>query len=173
MRGRYPVPAEIRQKQGQDVSHRPVPPVVVAGGKVDTLDPPTHLTEGQEEVWDEVVPHLGAVGLLDQVDTIMLEALCVNVDRARQAGAIIEKEGTYIKTKRGGWQVHPALRVERDAWEQARKLGEHFALTPVSRTRLGLALYQGKTLKAELESRLHTSSDIAPVSTSDQGDFDG
>lgn len=153
MKGRKPVPVEVRKQNGNP-SGRPLPDVIVAGGKVEKVEAPSHLTTGQLEVWDEVVPSLSAIGLLDEVDGMMLEALCITVDRAREAGRIIEQEGMFTPTARGGLTLHPAVRVERDSWEVARKIGEQFALTPVARTRLGLALYKGKSLQAELEDRL-------------------
>lgn len=148
-----PVPTEIKRKTGNP-SHRPLPAVVNVAGKVTTLATPSHLADGATEVWNELIPQLAAVGLLDGVDGILLEALCTHVARAREAALIIEQDGMFQATKRGGLTLHPAVRVERESWEAARKLGESFALTPVARTRLGLALYKGKTLQQELESKL-------------------
>jgi P27 family predicted phage terminase small subunit len=77
------------------------------------------------------------------------------VARARHASKMIELHGyTVAHAKTGIESVSPWVRIERDAWAQAVKLGEHFGLTPVARTRLGLAVLKGRSLLQELEAGL-------------------
>ena len=51
----------------------------------------------------------------------------------------------------------PALRVERDAWQAFLRFAEQYALTPVARTRLGLAELHRRTLAEELDEQLGRS----------------
>lgn len=50
--------------------------------------------------------------------------------------------------------AHPLLAEERAAAALVLRFGEHYAVTPVARARLGLASLQGASLKRELEDEL-------------------
>lgn len=156
MRGRKPKPVEIRELEGgSTVSHRPLPqPVLVQGRPLEPLAPPERLTEAQAAIWNDVVDTLFEAGILDRADGFMLEALVVNVDRAREASRMIEEYGAVAVTAKGVPCVSPWIRIERDAWNTVAKVAEHFGLTPLARTRLGLAVLQGRSLQAELSERL-------------------
>lgn len=149
----HPTPIELRRAQGNP-SGRPLPAVIVAGGKISKLEPPSHLDNGAVEVWLEVVPVLADVGIVDTADALMLEALCTAVAQARAAGEILRREGFYVESTKGTTMPHPAYRIQRDGWETARKIGDSFGLNPVSRTRMGLAMIKGKSLAMELSDRL-------------------
>lgn len=157
MKGRKPNPVELSKALGHP-GHRPVPAVVTVGGKTTDLDKP-RLEEGASDVWDELVPMLSQANLLDRIDAIALEGLCQLIARARHASSMIEKDGyTVVHAKTGVASVSPWVRIERDAWAQAMKLGEHFGLTPVARTRLGLAVLKGRTLQQTLSESINGDS---------------
>lgn len=149
MQGRKPRPTELERALGNP-GHRPLPDVVVVG----TSEPPSKPSRLQGEaelVWNEVVPQLDEAGLLRQIDGVVLEGLCNLIARARYASDKIETDGyTVAHAKTGIESVSPWVRIERDAWQQACKIGEHYGLTPVSRTRLGLANLKGRSLLQEL-----------------------
>ncbi len=152
MRGRKPKPAEVRRREGNP-GKRPIPaPVLVAGRLVP--EPPDHFPEAARQAWDVIVPTLAKIGLLDGIDSLALEGLCVLVARAREARTILERDGLVAESARGALVAHPAIRIERDAWTAFLRFAEQYALTPVARTRLGLAELQRRTLADELAEQI-------------------
>jgi len=53
---------------------------------------------------------------------------------------------------------HPLLASERNAASLVLRAGEHYAVTPVARARLGLAALQGRSLQRELDDELGPST---------------
>lgn len=152
--GRKPKPVEQRRKEGNP-GKRPMPEPVVVGGRPSTLpDPPAHMPEDAKEAWRKIVPTLSNIGILDNVDEMALEAMCTQFARARQAGRVIGKKGPLARGSQGQVVEHPAMASERAAHKLFLQFAEHYALTPVARTRLGLAELQRKTLSQELTESL-------------------
>lgn len=148
MKGRKPKPVEQRRHEGNP-GKRPLPqPVLIEGRAIPT--PPDGAGDRYLAVWNRIVPKLWEVGLLDGIDALALDAICTTVERAYQARDILEREGLLADGAMGGQVVHPAVRIERDAWAEARRWFEHYGLTPLARTRLGLAELQRKSLAREL-----------------------
>lgn len=152
MTGRKPKPVEQRRREGNPGKRKLPQPVLIAGRSAP--EPPPGLPPEALDVWHAVVPTLQQVGLLDAVDAVALEGLCVLVARAREARKLLAREGLVTKTDRGTPIVHPALRVERDAWRAFLAFAEQYALTPVARTRLGLAELQRRSLADELATSI-------------------
>lgn len=164
MRGRKPVPAEVREQQGgSTVSHRPAPPAAVVGEAIDvvagdTLPAPEYLPVEVVDVWNEITPALVKVGLARTVDVPALEALCTHVALARAAfeqltsGGHLNVSALVDYTEKGVPVVSPYHRIYRDSWREALKIAEHYGLTPISRTRLGIAALQQKSLAEQLKS---------------------
>lgn len=162
MRGRKPKPAALREREGgSEVSHRPEAPEAAVGVALDvangdTLPAPDYLPAEAVAVWDEIVPALVEVGLARSVDVPALEALTTHVAIARAALAKLTSSGTLSieafvdYTDKGVPVVSPYHRIYRDSWREALKLAEHYGLTPISRTRLGIAALQQKSLAEEL-----------------------
>jgi P27 family predicted phage terminase small subunit len=149
MRGRKPVPLELQRARGNP-GHRELPQGVQIAGK-SPLDIPA-LTPEAEDVWNELVPQLEAANLLDRADSLTLEALCILVATARYARNQIESTGYTTKHRKTGVDVvSPWVRIERDSWKQAIAIGEQFGLSPMARTRLGLAVLKGRSLLNELK----------------------
>jgi P27 family predicted phage terminase small subunit len=166
MRGRKPTPAAVREREGgAAISHRPQAPEAAVGQALDvvngdTLPAPDYLPVEAVEVWNEIVPALIEVGLARSVDVPALEALTTHVAIARAALAHLtsyESDGGRLNierfvdyTEKGVPVVSPYHRIYRDSWREAVKLAEHYGLTPISRTRLGIAALQQKGLAEQL-----------------------
>jgi P27 family predicted phage terminase small subunit len=162
VRGRKPKPAEVRDLEGGSaISHRPQAPAAVVGVALDvvngdTLPAPSYLPVEVVEVWNEIVPPLIEVGLARTVDVPALEALCTHVAIARHAFDALTKDGrldlsAFVDyTDKGVPVVSPYHRIYRDSWRDALKLAEHYGLTPISRTRLGIAALKQKGLAESL-----------------------
>lgn len=151
MKGRKPKPLEQKIAEGNPSQHKLPEPVLIRGRG---MEKPEAMTPRENEVWDEVVPQLVQANFVDGADVTMLEALCTNIARAREAREIIQREGMIAYTRGGMPCVHPAIRVERDAWASALRIGEQFGLTPSARTRLGYQALKGRTLEQDLLDRL-------------------
>jgi P27 family predicted phage terminase small subunit len=161
MRGRPPVPAEIRATQGGAVSHRPPPEVVQVAEKVAALPAaPSTLSPRAVEVWEELGPVLIESRLLDEANLVTFEGLCSAVGLAREAQADIDKFGIIVTRYDSDGRVlsrakNPAVLILRDAWAAALRFAVEFGLTPAAKVRLGLGIVKGRTLQQELASKLN------------------
>ena len=154
MRGRKPKPVEVRRREGNP-SKEPLPDVVLVGGRPASVpEPPEDFPEEARGAWVEVVPRLQEVGILDHVDRLALEAMCTQWARAKQAGQTIKREGLTSLGSHDQLVEHPAVATERAAHQLFLKFAEHYALTPIARTRLGLAQLQGRSLAMEMAGAL-------------------
>lgn len=155
MRGRKPRPIEERRLEGEDVSHRPLPEPVIAGGRVlEFPSPPRDLPKEARPFWKDTLKLLADVGILDLVDVPALVLLGTQYARAAQARKIIAKDGLTSFGSQMQVVEHPAVKIERQATGMFMKIAEHYALTPIARTRLGLADLHRKSLAAELDRQL-------------------
>lgn len=174
MRGRKPKPIHDREVEGGTggqgtVSHRPLPQKVQVGGLItaeELAEPPADLPEAGKKLWLRDVQRLIDVGIVDRVDIGALEALCTFYARAKQAGRVIKSEGMFTQGSVGQLREHPAVRIERDSWRSFLTLAEQYALTPVARTRLGIADLARRSLAADLEDRIGRP-DFRPVQVLD------
>jgi P27 family predicted phage terminase small subunit len=127
-------------------------PTLIAG-YIGAPAPPEHLPADVADVWDELVPVLARANMLDGADMLLLEGLSVQVARARQARAIVDAEGLVCRGDRGN-VVHPAVRVERDAWKEAVRIAGLFGMSPADRLRLGLSGLKALSLTEVLSEHL-------------------
>lgn len=157
MRGRKPTTIEQRILTGNP-QRRPLPLPVQVGGRPDPEllkeAIPPDLPDDGRALWEFAVDQLIEKRIADVVDLPALEGLCIHYARAKQAGRVVASEGHFTRGSQGQLKEHPALKIEREAWSLFWKMAEHFALTPVARTRLGLAALEGRKLQDELNSSL-------------------
>jgi P27 family predicted phage terminase small subunit len=171
MRGRKPVPVEQRKAEG-NASKRPLPePVMVSGRPAlnELAEPPAHLNPDAKEFWETSVQRLNEVGIIDRVDIPVLEQLATQYARIRGAQRVIETDGYFASGSRGQVREHPAMKIEREATALFLKIAEHYALTPIARTRLGLAELHRRSLQSELDAGLGKPNlrRVQPTMTSD------
>jgi P27 family predicted phage terminase small subunit len=157
MRGRKPIPVEQRRLEGRDVSHRPLPePLLVAGRPElqELADPPEHLTAAAQDFWRDIVVQLVKVGMIDRVDRPALELICTTWDEYTKADRVVREQGFFAAGPTGTIKEHPALKMRRLARAEFFKYAEQYGLTPMARTRLGLAELHARTLEQELGEKL-------------------
>jgi P27 family predicted phage terminase small subunit len=172
MRGRKPKPVEQRIAEGNPRKHAIPKPVLVSGRpSLHELDvPPAHLAPEAQEFWATSVTRLIEVGIIDRVDVPMLEQLATQYAIIRQAQRVLAVDGHFSRGAAGQLKRHPAMDILTTATGTFSKLAEHFALTPIARTRLGLAELHRRSLATELSEGLGTP-DLVPVTlTSDDPD---
>lgn len=137
--GRKPKPRAIREREGNP-GKRPLPePVVVGGAPAEPMTPPAHLEDEAKDFWSEAITVLERLGILDTIDSPALEAMATAYARMRQAQREVQEVGLTTYGANGQLVEHPAVKVERYSAKLFLQYAEHFALTPVARTRLGLA----------------------------------
>jgi P27 family predicted phage terminase small subunit len=156
MRGRKPKPAEQRRLEGNP-GKRPLPDTVIVAGRPDVAEmaePPDYLPEDGKDFWSETVAWLIDLGIVDRIDRFALEQVATQYARIRQAQRVIKADGHFARGSTGQLVEHPALKIERSATDLFLKLAEHYALTPIARTRLGLAELQARSLASELQDVL-------------------
>jgi P27 family predicted phage terminase small subunit len=164
MKGRKPKPVEQRVAEGNPRKH-PIPqPMLVAGRpSLHELDePPEHLPPEAKEFWTTAITRLIEVGIIDRVDVPVLEQLAVQYARIRQAQRVLAEDGHYSRGAAGQLKEHPAMKIEMNATTLFMKIAEHYALTPIARTRLGLAELHRRSLAVELNEGLG-APDLTPV----------
>jgi P27 family predicted phage terminase small subunit len=171
MRGRKPKPIEQRRLEGgRDISHRSTPePMLVAGRPAHEFDePPDDLPSDGREFWRSTVSRLIDVGMLDLVDEVALRMLATQYARWCQAGRVVALDGHLARGSVGQLREHPEVKIEREAHGLYLKTAEQFGLTPMARTRLGLAELHRRSLHNEMERAL----DAGDVIESDADDDD-
>ena len=85
--------------------------------------------------WDEVVPGLQRLGLIDEIDRTALEALCWQYELASVSKQQIEEHGITLETEHGTIK-NPACTVNSDAWAKIRSLINDLGLNYLSRQRM-------------------------------------
>lgn len=174
MRGRKPKPVEQRRLEGgRDVSHRSTPePLLVAGRPAHEFDdPPADLPLDGREFWRTTVSRLIDVGMLDLVDEVALRMLSTQYARWVQAGRVVAIDGHFVRGSVGQLREHPAIRIEREAHASYLKTAEQFGLTPMARTRLGLAELHRRSLHNEMDRALGTDDAIDGEADYDDDDI--
>jgi P27 family predicted phage terminase small subunit len=169
--GQKPKPLEQRTAEG-NLEHRPLPEPVMVGGRPspgELDEPPAWLSEDAKWFWRDSIVRLIDVGIVDRVDVPTLEMLATQYAIARQAVRVLQSEGHYTRGSVGQLRPHPALRIYNEAFDRFTKLAEHYALTPIARTRLGLAELHRRSMKREVEDGLGEVK-FEPVLTDADGD---
>lgn len=151
--GPKPKPRQQRIAEGNP-GKRKLPDHVAMGGKPELVKPPKHLSKYAKQFWRDAVPTLNEVGLLDKVDTAALEMMATLYSRVRECQDIVKKEGPMTTGSQGQPREHPAINTERQAMATFLRYAEHYALTPVARTRLGLAELQRRSMARDVEDSL-------------------
>ncbi|MBB4663170.1 phage terminase small subunit P27 family [Conexibacter arvalis] len=118
----------------------------------ELVDPPEHLPKDAQEFWREVVPQLASIGMVDRIDKVVLELLCTQYARARQAQRVVTEDGHFALGAAGQIKEHPAVKIEREATIVFLRLCEQVGIGPVARARLGLASLHGRALANEMDS---------------------
>jgi P27 family predicted phage terminase small subunit len=165
VRGRKPVPVEVRQLTGNPRKHA-IPEPITFGGRPlpgELTEPPDGLPELAKEYWRKLVPRLAQVGILDRVDIPALEAMAVAYDRMVKSRRVIDREGFFARGSQGQLVAHPALKIERDSAQLLLKFNEQFGTTPVARVRLGLAELERQSLAHELMGHVDADGGLEPA----------
>lgn len=169
MRGRKPTPVEQKVIEGNP-GQRALPEITLIGGRPEAGEmstPPDFLPLDAKEFWVETITRLEDTGMLDLVDYAALEMLAVTYARWRQAARVIAVDGHFAIAPNGSLRVHPAIKIERECSAAYFRMAEHYGLTPVARTRLGMAELHRRSLHDEIHGALGAKSDAEAMEVID------
>ena len=96
---------------------------------------PKGLSPSAKLAWKAIVSDLAASGLLNPVDSAIIELAAVALGRARDARALVEREGMIVEGGRGRLVKHPGLLIEQQAGVEARRCLESLGIGPSARAR--------------------------------------
>lgn len=155
MRGRVPRPREERVREGKT---RNLPEPVRVSNRVqpgETAKPPMELNGAAARAfWAEVVPVLTEAGVIERIDLFML-ALAANAwGDVAKAEAVLAECGYFQAGSKGQLREHSALKIKREATLTFERLANHLCLSPVARTRLGLATLTARAMSLEMDELL-------------------
>lgn len=142
-RGPPPTPTklnELRGNPGKRVRNRREPQPTPGAPPC-----PRWLSAEAKAEWRRIVPELDRLGLVTLVDRTALAAYCQAHAELAQATQILEDEGRVLEVdvfnKAGEVsgsvkKLHPAVKLQRDAFARVKQFLGEFGLSPSSRTRL-------------------------------------
>lgn len=133
------------------------------------IRPPRYLPKEGREYWRETVARLVEIGMIDRVDRAALEMLATAYARWRQAGKVLMDADLFELGDRGQHKLNPAVRMERDMATLYLRTAEHFGVTPIARSRLGLAEVHRRSLEVEMASALEAEAIDGEVVDDDVG----
>lgn len=137
MRGRKPVPTEMRVVRGNpgrrplnDREPEPAPPA--------DLTPPDWLNDDAKSEWADKAPMLQRLGLLTEADLDAFCLYCQTFARWKEAEKKLLQFGMVVKSNsnNGFPIVSPYLAISNKAQQQCTKMLVEFGLTPSSRSRV-------------------------------------
>lgn len=115
--------------------------IAYPGGTVKKARPaPDWLSPHARAEWRRVLPILIERKVLTGADYGLLESYCVAYGQIRtMADEITALPSHFVNSEKGGPRPHPAIRLQHEAMNQARRLAAELGLSPVSRSRAGVA----------------------------------
>lgn len=125
---------------------------------------PSWLSAAAKVEWDRIVPELQQANLLSVVDRVALAAYCQAWAELEITTTVVEDEGRVVKEpiQSASGQVighvlkaHPAVRMQRDAFNRVRQFLTEFGLSPAARARLGSASKPSRPEATMPGNRLH------------------
>ena len=132
MKGRRPKPDQVKAAQGTLQKCRTNKKQPKSSGVPVSPFQPGTIAQAK---WDEVVPGLQRLGLIDEIDRTALEALCWQYELATKSKQEIEQHGITLSTEHGTIK-NPACTVNSDAWAKIRSLINDLGLNYLSRQRM-------------------------------------
>jgi P27 family predicted phage terminase small subunit len=155
MRGRKPKPQEQHIVEGtyREDRHGSTD-VVLAEPLSDAEVVKPKLSKEASAVWDITVPPLVEIGAVQEIDVPNLVLMCEAYATAERARKKWHREGMTIRGSTGTQVLHPAVRTEQAASKVYFQMSEAFGLSPMARTRLGMAELKRRSMAQDMASAL-------------------
>lgn len=144
MKGRKPLPTEIKRTRGTLRKHRTTDgEMELPTVNSDLPAPPEWLTDNGKAEWITVTSDLNKAGILAYADLSLVAMYCNEISTYIECQEQMAKMSTrvmVIKDDAGKVkyaQQLPYQKIANDCVEKALKLAAEFGLTPSARTRIG------------------------------------
>lgn len=98
--------------------------------------PPEWLGLHGRAKWEEVGPHLAAVGLFAAIDGGALAQYCGAWDEFHDADQLVREGGMTYTSDKGNHLANPAVSMRQKARQAIRQWGAEFGLSPAARVAL-------------------------------------
>jgi len=134
-RGRPRKPHSLRVLEGGRGKSRPLTPDLPAPSA--RLVAPKNLSLAERQEWKKHVEYLRAMGVESNVDVGFLEGMLRMLCRARNADAVVAKDGMTMVSVKGNRVKRPEVSVSRDCWQAYERMAAAFGITPAARAKLG------------------------------------
>lgn len=144
-----PIPKEIVDLRGGTArTHRPEPPSIVPGGRpVRVPEPPRGSAPDVKRAWRRIAPVLHDYGVLAEGDLPLFGQLCALYAECETLEKLQRSKGFTVTTANGELREAPWVKTLDRKRLALTRMAENFALTPVARTRLGLAVLMGRRIR--------------------------
>lgn len=172
MRGRKPVPNEIKKLRGNPGKRPIVQSGIQPEQPSDVLPPPAFLSKEAKAEWRRLAPQIHKLGLLTEQDLGAFAAYCQAYGRWAAAEAQLARDsrkrgamagGTIIKTVAGNVIQNPAVSIANAAMAQVVKYAVEFGFTPSARARVHNAAPEAARRKAAAEQSAEAAGGAQPA----------
>lgn len=141
--GRPPIPNHLKVLNGETRpsqlnSREPQP-------KPGVPDPPVTLNEDALAVWHRITPQLDRMGILGDIDQIVLGLLCQEVANHDRLAKLYENSSPLLADDRGKLRKNPLAQLLRDSTLLVARLAYEFGMTPSARAKLVAGNYDDES----------------------------
>lgn len=135
-RGPIPSPSSARRLRGERRPSRLKRAAEPIGGATEAPAMPRGLSKPAQRVWRKVVPDLAARGLINELDTVILQSYCAAVAELEAAERVLATEGAAYTSPRGAIRQRPEVIIVLMLRKQVIELGNQLGMSPAARMRM-------------------------------------
>jgi P27 family predicted phage terminase small subunit len=152
-KGRKRIPSKIIDLRG-GTAHTHRPPRDQEPKPPEKMPPcPKHLDKDAKKEWRRSGKVLKAIGLLTDLDMMILAAYCEAYSRWVYAVKNVAEMGMVRIGKEGQPVINPYLRIAREAYDQMIRAGTQIGMSPSSRASLKVENPKPKSKAEEFRGR--------------------
>jgi len=134
MRGRKPIPTEIKRKKGTLKRCRTNPAEPKPGPA--NSEPPEFMDDEAKAKWRELFPELAALGVISSIDRDLFMLYCSAYSNWKRANDVIKTNKQVYKTPNGAYQQIPHVSIARGWMQMMTKLAAEMGIPATMRGRV-------------------------------------
>ena len=149
-------PLELHAAEG-----RPVAEPVMLSARFDPLElplPPADMPEEGKQLWQEVLPWLVQVNVIQTIDLPIFHQMCRVYATVLRNQKVLDEQGYFALGSGGQITDHPAVKVLQTAQMMFLRFAAEFGMTTMARTRLGLMDTQRRSIQQDMDWTLGPST---------------
>ena len=149
-KGRKIIPTKIKEMQGTVEKSRSIENEMTVDLVSDIPTAPDWLSEIGKEEWNKVSSQLYNIGMLHNVDILLLAAYCNEISLYIETETMLRNKGRIQAFRNPDGtlkhaQAVPYQKIAKDALNSAMKLATQFGLTPVARASIAAPVLNNNT----------------------------